>query len=125
MEQIVTENDKILPRASEVAHIVEIVREDSLGEGAKKSGVRINELYVGTGRERFQQHINACPTSSMARPAFNSTNKPQISHRCEPIEASVPMHTVEVDLVDMRAYQAQHQGKTYSYALSVIDVFPM
>ena len=117
VERIVTGSGKIVPRISEVAQIIDILRKDSIGEGAKKCAHRALEYYAGIGEKIIQKHINHSKESTELHPRF--TNKPPL----QPIEATTPMAMVEADLVDMAKYAETRGGKTYRYVLSILDVF--
>ena len=107
----------IVPRKSEVPHIIRHFYEKFKGENRIKLFNRIRQFYSGIPCLRIQGWINNNSDHFKRNPAF--LNKDEL----QPVTASAPMEHLQVDLVDFSSCKSKCSGKTYSYVLASLDVF--
>lgn len=108
---------KIVLKVSQVPIVVKAMFAETKGEGARKILTRMRELYVGVKEVTVQKVLNELPEKQKIKPRF--LNKPP----SRPVEASEVMERNQIDLIDFQGLPVEHEGITYNFVLSVMDVF--
>ena len=107
----------IFPRKARVTKIIDVFYKIYKGEGARKLHKRILLSYAGITRNDIQTFINENPEHCRKNPIF--ANKPPL----QPVVSHTPNNRHQIDLVSFEKDPQVKDGKVYSYALSVLDVF--
>ena len=108
---------RIVPKKSEIVVIIKHFYNTYKGEGARKLNNRIKSIFTGISRQAIQDWLNSNEEHFQRKPLF--TNKPPL----QPVTAHTVQSTHQIDLVSMENYPVEKDGVTYTWVLSVIDVF--
>ena len=108
---------RILLPSSEVPQCILHYYERSKGDGARKLHYAIKRSYYGIGQKTIQREINSMPIQQKRRPKFHNI-------ALKPIKENNILKRNQIDIVDMSStIMYKHDGNTYRYILSIMDVF--
>lgn len=107
----------IVVKKSDVSQLVDSAYYETKGEGTKKLGKQMAQIYRGLSRRIIQHSLNSMKQQQKVRPLF------QTKTPLRPIRASRVQERHQVDLVSMVSMPATIDGDTYKYIMSVIDIF--
>ena len=107
----------IVPKESEKNDIIKFYYEKFKREGSRKLVNRIGDMYLGISRKDIQQWLNSNEDHCKKKPIF--CNKPPL----QPIIAREVQELNQIDLVNLEKYKVIVNEESYSWVLSVLDVF--
>jgi transposase InsO family protein len=113
----IVRNDRIIIPRKEVNGCIKWYHGQTKGDCARKLVYKIRKTYYGIGKGTIQSWLNSNVEHSRRVPLF--TNKAPL----KPVKSNAVNERHQLDLVDMSHASDTHNGVTFKYILSVLDVF--
>ena len=96
---------------------IEDAVKETKGAGSRKLQHHIREHCSGISEQRIKQHLESSREYSLLQTRF--TNRPVL----KPVSARDVQVRHQIDLIDMHPREVCHNGATFRYILTVMDVF--